>query len=213
MAGMTLKGLHGCLRLLENAAELKRKMPASPSLRPMKEGLFDISKLVGVDNAAFKDPENIAALVGSQRFVIIRGEPSNIDHVARVFDSTRVLLTVLIDPAYFANTQASQGGTIQGGAQQLASKSALSQGSAGPARQPNSESAGIQDSLAPLLAGNTALTCRLFRALFEHILGFAPQGHVLLVSELIGTREHSRAFLSTAIFILGEAIDRENLIP
>ena len=73
------------------------------------------------------------------------------------------------------------------------------------------------DSLKTLLAGNAPLTCRLFRALFEHMLGFAlpssaPHGHLSLVNELTGSKEHSRSFLSTALFILGAELDRDNLM-
>jgi hypothetical protein len=83
----------------------------------MKEGLSEISKLVGMDNAVFKDPQNIAALVGAQRFVMIWGEPSITDHVSRVFDSTKVLLTVLIEPGYFGNVTSGQIGPTSGGRQ------------------------------------------------------------------------------------------------
>jgi hypothetical protein len=74
------------------------------------------------------------------------------------------------------------------------------------------------DSLRPLLAANLPLACRLFRALFEHQLGFAlqsstPQGSVSLVNDLTGSREHSRSFLATALFIVGAEIDRDNLMP
>jgi hypothetical protein len=62
------------------------------------------------------------------------------------------------------------------------------------------------------------LTCRLFRVLFEHMLGFAspanPQpGNVSLVNELTGNKEHGRSFLATSLFILGAEIDREHLMP
>jgi hypothetical protein len=50
------------------------------------------------------------------------------------------------------------------------------------------------------------------------MLGFVsrsgtPQGNGVLVSELTGSREHSRSFLSTALFILGSEVDPENLMP
>jgi hypothetical protein len=48
-----------------------------------------MSKLVGLDNAAFKDPHNIASVIGAQRFVMIWGEPSVTAHVARIFDSSK----------------------------------------------------------------------------------------------------------------------------
>ena len=71
--------------------------------------------------------------------------------------------------------------------------------------------------MKPLLSGNTVLTCRLFRALFEHMLGFASQGGTQqgtasLINEFTGSREHSRSFLSTALFILGSELDRDNLL-
>jgi len=68
MAVLTLKSLHAYLKLLENPCELKRKMPASSSQKTIKEGMSDISRLVGLDSAVFKDPQTIAALVGAQRF-------------------------------------------------------------------------------------------------------------------------------------------------
>ena len=81
-------------------------------------GLYETSRLVGVDEAVFKDPRHIAALIGAQRFVMIWGEPSVTDQIARIFDSSRVLLTVLIDPAHFASATADQigAGHQQGGA-------------------------------------------------------------------------------------------------
>ncbi len=225
MAAETLKALHAYLRLLENASELKRKMPASPNPRTMKEGLYEISKLVGIDSAAFKDPQNIAALIGAQRFVMIGGEASVTDHVARVCDSSRVLWTVLIDPAHFENLTPGQSGQASGGPQHQAGAKpapspAWSQSKNEPPvaqARPNPEPESPPDSLKPLLSGNTTLTCRLFRAVFEHMLGFvsqasAQQGNVLLVSELTGSREHSRSFLSTAMFILGAEVDRDNLM-
>ncbi len=201
MAAMTLKSLHSYLKLLENAAELKRKMPAHSSQRTMKEGLDEIGRLVSIDKAAFKDPQNIAALVGAQRFVMIWREPSISDHVARVFDSTKVLLTVLIDPGHFGNATSAQTGPTYGSAH----------------HQPGPVSETPPDNLIPLLSRNTGLTCRLFRALFEHMLGFASQGDTqqgaaMLVAELAGSREHSRSFLSTALFILGAELDRDHLM-
>jgi hypothetical protein len=225
MAAATLKSLHLYLRLIENAAELKRKLPTSPTPRTMKEGLYELSRLVGIDCAAFKEPQNIAALIGAQRFVMIWGEASVTDHVARIFDSSRVLLTVLIDHGHFENTTPGQMGPTSGTAHpQAAAKAALSAAWAQPkngtpfTRAPSSpESEMPPGSLLPLLLGNTVLTCRLFRALFEHMLGFASsasaqQGNVFLVGELTGSREHGRSFLSTAMFILGAEVDRDNLM-
>ena len=201
MAVATLKSLHAYLRLLENASELKRKMPEYSNPRTTKEGLSEMSKLVGLDNAVFKDPQNIAAVIGPQRFIMIWGEPSVTAHIARIFDSSRVLVTVLIDPRHFEKATATQSGS-----------------NLGPTRaQSNSDPASVPETLKPLLAGNTALTCRLFRALFEHMLGFASpssaqQGSATLVNELTGSKEHGRSFLATAMFILGAEIDRENLM-
>jgi hypothetical protein len=193
MAGATLKSLHKYLRLIENASELKRRMPGSSNQRSLKEGLSEIGKLVGLDNAAFKDPQNIAAVIGLQRFVMIWREPSVTAHVARIFDGSKVLLTVLIDSGQVEKA------TGIGGFSNPDPESAL-------------------ESLKPLLAGNLALTSRLFRALFEHMLGFASpsiaqQGSATLVNELTGSKEHGRSFLATAMFILGAEIDRENLMP
>ena len=192
MAEATLKSLHKYLRLIENASELKRRLPASSNQRSLKEGLFDIGKLVGLESDAFKDPQNIAAAIGPQRFVMIWREPSVTAHVARIFDGSKVLLTVLIDS-----------GSIE-----------KATGVGGLSR-PDSE--GAVESLKPLLAGNLTLTCRLFRALFEHMLGFASpsiaqQGSANLINELTGSKEHGRSFLATAMFILGAEIDRENLM-
>ena len=202
MAPMSLKALLTYLRLLENASELKRKLQASAGLRTIKEGLYEIGRLVDMEEAAFKDPQAIAALVGAQRFVMMWGEPSVNEHVARVFDSTKVLLTALVDPGRFGIAISGQVGPTSNGV--------LGQSSLAPETVP--------DSLKPMLSGNTVLTGRLFRALFEHVLGFASkggaqQGTVWLVNELLGTREHSRSFLTTALFILGAELDRDHLIP
>jgi len=226
MAVVTLKSLHAYLKLLENPGELKRKMPASSSQKTIKEGMSDISRLVGLDSAVFKDPQTIAALVGAQRFVMIWGEPSITDNVARVFDSTKVLLTALIDPGPSGNITSGQTGPTSGGAQhQAGAKPALSPAWSQTKNEPpvapaqtNPAPEIAPDSLKPLLSGNTVLTCKLFRALFEHMLGFAPQcsaqqGHGLLVNELTGSREHSRSFLSTALFILGAELDHDGLMP
>jgi hypothetical protein len=83
--------------------------------------------------------------------------------------------------------------------------------------QPKAGREAALDDLKILLSGNARLTCRLFRALFEHLLGFAlqpsaPQAGVSLVSDLTGSKEHSRSFLSTALFILGAEIDRDHLM-
>ncbi len=89
--------------------------------------------------------------------------------------------------------------------------------SPGASGQMNADHESAIESLKPLLAGNSTLTCRLFRVLFEHLLGFASssddqQGSATLVNELVGSKEHGRSFLATALFILGADIDREHLM-
>jgi hypothetical protein len=225
MAAVTLKSLHNYLRMLENASDLKRRMPSSPNPRTMKEALYEISRLVGIDFALFKEPQTIAALIGAQRFVMIGGEPSVIDHIARLFDSSRVLLTVLIDPAHFEKGTPAQMGPTSGTGQtpsatkaaQLNAAAQTQNGTPFISAVPRPEPETPLDTLMPLLSGNLALTCMLFRALFEHMLGFvspgnAQQGNVILVSELTGSREHSRSFLATALFILGAEVDGEHLM-
>ncbi len=220
----TLKSLHAYLRLLENASELKRKMPTSSIQGSVKEGLWEISRLVEIDNAAFKDPQNIAAVIGSQRCVMIWGEPSVTDHVARIFDSSKVLLTVLIDPGHFQTATAAQPGSTPEPVQKQTMAKSLSTSwaqskteSPGASGRMNADPESTLQSLKPLLAGNSVLTCRLFRVLFEHMLGFASssedqQGSAALVNELVGSQEHGRSFLATALFILGAEIDREHLM-
>ena len=118
MSPITLKSLHNYLKLLENPSELKRRLPASSNPRTLKEGLYETSRLVGVDEAVFKDPQTIAALIGAQRFVMIWGEPSVTDHVARVFDNSRLLLTGLVSGVNSENPPVGQmgAGPHQGGA-------------------------------------------------------------------------------------------------
>jgi hypothetical protein len=225
MATITLKALHNYLKLLENPAELKRRLPAASNPRMLKEGLYETSRLVGVDEAVFKDPRTIAALIGAQRFVMIWGEPSATDHVTHVFDSSRVLLSVLINPARVGNAASSQRSPALGAApRQGGALAAISLGFAQPADEPSAAWAQSStqeetalDSLNPLLSGNAPMACKLFRALFEHMLGFAvpsggQQGNVSLVNELTGSKEHGRSFLSTALFILGAEIDHDNLM-
>jgi hypothetical protein len=221
MAAVTLKALHNYLKLLENPSELKRRLPASSNPRTLREGLYETSRLVGADEAVFKDAQTIAALIGVQRFVMIWGEPSVTDHVARVFDNSRVLLTGLAPAVNFENATVGQmaAGPQQGGAMAALSPGWAQHKSEEPAAraQPNTEQETRLDSLKPLLAGNTPLTCRLFRALFEHMLGFAlpssaSPGSVSLVNELTGSKEHSRSFLSTALFILGAEVERDHLM-
>ncbi|MCX6928693.1 MAG: hypothetical protein NT154_36595 [Verrucomicrobia bacterium] len=221
MSTITLKSLHNYLKLLENPSELKRRLPTSSNPRTLKEGLNETSKLVGVDEAVFKDPKTITALIGAQRFVMIWGEPSVTDHVARVFDNSRLLVTGLVSAVGFESATVGQ---ISAGPQQGGAMAALAPGwtqrkSEPPAAQaqPSAEEEIRLDSLKPLLSGNTPLTCRLFRAVFEHMLGFAlqssaPQGGGSLVNDLTGSKEHSRSFLSTALFILGVEVEPDHLI-
>ena len=73
MVEATLKSLHPYPRLLENPSELRRRTPTSSNPRSPREGLSEMSKLVGLDNAAFNDPQNTASVIGPQRFVMISG--------------------------------------------------------------------------------------------------------------------------------------------
>lgn len=221
MSTVTLKTLHKYLKLLENASELKRRLPTSSNQRTLKEGLCETSRLIGVDEAVFQDPQTISAMIGTQRFVMIWGEPSATDHVARVFDNSRVLLTGLV------SAMASESGTVgqlgagpqSGGSTGVGAWGSSQAGSeplAGLA-QPSADREVALDGLKPLLGGNAPLTARLFRALFEHLLGFvlkssAAQASASLVSDLTGSKEHSRSFLSTALFILGSEIDHDHLM-
>ena len=224
MVAATLKSLHTYLKLLENAAELKRRMPGSSNQRSLRDGLSEMSKLVGVDKAAFNDPQNIAAVIGRQRFVMIWGEPSVTTHIARIFDSSKILLTVLIDAGHFERAAATQPGPQSGTSHHQATAKSLTPSWAQPKTESRSASAPpgpeqeiVLESLKPLLEGNLSLTCRLFRVLFEHMLGFASQssaqqGSAALVNELTGSKEHGRSFFATAMFILGAEIDRENVM-
>jgi hypothetical protein len=221
MSAITLKSLHNYLKLLENPSELKRRLPASSNPRTLKDGLHEMSKLAGIEEAVLRDPQTVAALIGAQRFVMIWGEPSVTDHVARVFDNSRVLLTGLVSAGNFENATVTPigPGPQQGGAMAALSPGAAQQKNEPPATQtqPNTEPEIPLDSLKPVLLGNAPLTCRLFRALFEHMLGFAPpsgapQGVSSLVNELTGSKEHGRSFLSTALFILGAEIDHDHLM-
>jgi len=205
MAEITLKSLHAFLRLLENASELKRKLPGTYNPRTIKEGLIELSKLVGVDVATLKEPQNLAAMIGQHRFIVVLGEPSVNDVVSKVFDSARVLLTILLDPTYFE-------------------RAATATGHLGPAPGHGPTAVGakkeaehVLDNIKPLLTQNIPLTAKVFRALFEHLLCFAYvpgllQPGVLLLSELAGKREHGRSFLSSVLFILGNEIDQANLL-
>src|SRR6185436_384519 len=125
MAVATLKSLHKYLTVLESASEMKRKMPASSHQRSLKDGLSEIGKLVGIDNFAFKDPQNIAAVIGPQRFIMIWGEPSVTAHVGRIFDSSRVLFTVLIESGQLEKATAGSNSSL---AHQQAAANSLSAG-------------------------------------------------------------------------------------
>jgi len=222
MTPITLKALHSYLKLLENAAELKRKMPGPCNQRSLKDGLAELSKLVGVDAATWQEPQHIAAAIGQQRFVMIWGEPSISAHVARIFDGAKVLFTVLVDQGHLERSAATPPGGQSGQYHQpgSASPSATNRNhskaeSPGSSLSTNPEVA--LESLKPLLEGNVTLSCHLFRVLFEHLLGSASQsnaqqGSALLVNELAGSKEHGRAFLASAMFVLGAEVDRENLL-
>ena len=221
----TLKSLHAFLRLLENTSELKRRISGSSSQRSVKESLAEISKLAGIDGALLDDPQNIAALIGSQRFVMILGEPSVTTHAARIFDSTKVLFIVLINPGDAESKEAAQPSAYSGPAHQQSAVKTLAASWATPNSVPAaalSESSPAREtalqSLNPLIVGNLALTSRLFRALFEHILGFASPSSIqqdsnALVNELTGNKALGRSFLATALFMMGKEIDPENLMP
>ena len=225
MTPITLKALHSYLKLLENAAELKRKMPGAGNQRSLKEGLAELSKLIGVDAATWQEPQNIAATIGQQRFVMIWGEPSISAHVARIFDGAKVLFTVLIDQGHLERSAATPPGSQSGHYHQPGSASPSSANrnhskaeSPGSSSSTNPEREMALESLKPLLEGNVTLSCHLFRVLFEHLLGSASQssaqqGSALLVNELAGSKEHGRAFLASAMFVLGAEVDRENLLP
>ena len=213
MTALTLKSLHAYLRLLENGPELKRRMPVAGAPRTMPEGLVEMSRLVGLDPGALKDEQAIAALIGAQRFVMIGGTPSVTDQVAQVFDSSKVLWTVLIEPGHFENAALTPNSPMTGRRAPAPAAGANEFPGGAPPRAEASP-----DTLKAMLAGNVTLACQLFRVLFEHMLGFTSlaslqQGNVLLVSELTGSREHSRSFLSTALFVLGAEVDRNNLLP
>lgn len=221
----TLKSLHNILRLLDNTSELKRRMSGSSSQRSVRESLAEISKLAGIDSALLDEPQNVAALIGSQRFVMIMGEPSVTTHVARIFDCAKVLFIVLINPGDLESKEGAQSSAYSGPAHQQSAVKTLGASWATPAPVPSaalSASNPAQDSalqsLNPLIVGNFLLTIRLFRALFEHIMGFASTSSIqqesnVLVNELTGNKVYGRSFIATAMFIMGSEIDPENLMP
>jgi hypothetical protein len=221
MSAVTLESLHNCLKLLENTSELKRRLPASSNPRSLKEGLHETSRLIGVDGGVFKDVQTISALIGSQRYVMIWGEPSATDHVARAFDNAMELLTGLLLGARSRNGVA-MAGQKENGPQQGGAMAALAPGWTSPKAevltappQPLAERELSPNSLNTLLTGNVPLTCRLLRSIFEHMLAFqstGPQGSASLDNDLAFSKEHGRALLSTALFILGAEIDRDNLM-
>jgi hypothetical protein len=124
------------------------------------------------------------------------------------------LWTVLTDPGYFDKGAIAQPNAYSGPAHPQPGTT-IKVESLG-ALPSNSEREAALESLKPLLAGNQALASRLFRVLFEHMLGFASQssaqqGSAVLVNELTGSKDHGRSFLATAMFVLGTEVDRENL--
>ena len=272
MDATTLKSLHAHLRLIENVSELKKKMPSFPKPKTMKEAFGEISKLAGLESAAFDDPQIMAALVGPQRFAMICGEISVTEHVARVFDSSRVLTTVLLAPGHFEKVTPKPTSSSAAASPPLpAAKGALSMAAApsnlepplknraslqppglptpqappnpepvhkpmpshqppvlptapvppnpeppAPAVPPSPEPEAPVDDLKPLIVGNMRVTCRIFRAVFEQILGFASvasaqQGNAFLINELTNNREPTRSILAAATFVLGSEVDRQNL--
>lgn len=226
MAATTLKSLHFFLRLLENAPELQRRMPTSAQPhRTIKESMFEFGRLLGMEASLHQDPRYWAAILGPQRLVIMSGQPSVTEHIHRVFESSKVLLTVLIDPSHFVKASPGSMGQAPGAHPQYPSKPTTATGSlaskpdgdtTSPPAKPASENA--LESLKPVLLNNLPLTCRLFKALFEHMLGFAsPPGtqptSSLLVNELTSRKEHNKIFLSTAVYILGLELDPDNLVP
>jgi hypothetical protein len=48
MTTVTLKSLYNYLRVLENASELKRRLPAASNPRTLKEGLYEMSSQIEV---------------------------------------------------------------------------------------------------------------------------------------------------------------------
>ncbi len=221
MALFTLKTLHADLRLLENGAELKRRLATSSNTRTLKEGFSEMSRLIGVEGSVFKDARAVAGLIGAQRFTMIGGEPSVTDHVARVFDHSRILLTGLVSGLKGGSASGTKmdAGQQQGGAMagHASGWSQLKSEATAPISSPQVEAEDSLDDLKTLLSGNTALTSRLFRVFFEHMLGFsiqstASQGSVSLVNDLMGSKDHSRSFLSTALFVLGTELDPEHLM-
>ncbi|MCS7336659.1 MAG: hypothetical protein NZ739_00250 [Verrucomicrobiae bacterium] len=204
MPETTIKSLHAFLRLLENPAELKRKLPSTYNPRTVREGLLELSRLVGLDAAKLKEPQSLAAMIGQQRFATVLGEPTVNEVVSKVFDSTRVLVTILLDPTHFERAAASHVSTGLGHAP-----------AAAVARKEGEQ---VLDSIKPLIAQNVSLTAKVFRAVFEHLLCFAYapgllQPGSLLAAELAGKREHGRSFLSCILYILGGELDRPNLLP
>src|SRR5581483_7249302 len=214
MTGMTLKSLYAYLRLLENSSELKRKMPASVSSRPLKEGLVEICDLLGFDKALFKDPQNIARAIGSSRFVMIWGEPSVTAGVSRIFDHSKVVFTVLVDHTHFESVRSAPAASAPTPPKSAGSLTASWD-------RPSPETAPFDltpaaENLKPILASNPLLACRMFRVLFEHMLGFASaageQPGASVVNQIIGSRDHLKSFIATLVFVLGSAVDRDNLM-
>lgn len=221
MADITLKALYTYLRILGNAAEIKRKTPASSTPRTLKDGLLEISKLVGVDAVEFRKEETVAALIGGQRFVMMGGEASVNERVLRICDGTRALVMVLIDPTRFDKAPTTASGSMsgsgfqeQGGKPVTPSWASVKPNAAATANAVEPEM--VLESLKPLLAGNLALTARLYRALFEQSLAItapvtASSPTTSTTGEFNGSKEHGRCMMSTAMYVLGSAVAPEGL--
>lgn len=221
MPDITLKALHTYLRILGNAAEIKRKTPASSTPRTLKDGLLEISKLVGVDAAEFRKEETVAALVGRQRFAMMGGDASVSDRVLRICDSTRALVTVLIDPTRFDKAPGTASGPMSGsGYQEQGGKAATPSWAS---VKPNAAPAGnvaepemVLESLKPMLAENLPLTASLYRALFEQALAItapvtASNAPTSSAGDFNGSKEHGRCMMSTAMYVLGSAVAPDGL--
>jgi hypothetical protein len=51
MAAVTLKSLHTYLKLIEDPSELKRRLPPSLNPRSLREGLYEMSRVLSADEA------------------------------------------------------------------------------------------------------------------------------------------------------------------
>ena len=124
-------------------------------------------------------------------------------HVARIFDSSRALWTVLIDSGQLEANGAPAPSTPDPVYQHTVSKPALTPGSnsaAAVALSKPAQETPLQN-LKSILEGHTQLACRIFRVLFEHMLGFAspsatPHDPAGPAYDLTGSKEHGKALLA-----------------